>query len=372
MTIFIQPDDVLFFRDARPFSAGEQGRATSIFPPTPQTLQGVLRALRLGQESAVSVGGTWTKELRNEIGMGSGGGDLHLLGPQVARWEGNTLTRYYPQPQDLIWYHEGYRLLEPKQRLVANWPEIEGVSLQPLYPKGGEATPEKSTVGWLTQEQFASYLRGNVPESKEKVTSNSDLFATEPRLGIKIDAETHATEEGKLYQSEYIRCQENVGLLVNAKGLTLKRCGPLAVGGEARAGYYQTLPQPFHPDCLPKMLPPLSETGKTRFKLYLATPALFAHGWYPDWITKSGNWNGIRPELVAAALGRSVPITSRGVSSHQGPRPLRRAVPAGSVYYFEASRQSWETIVENFHAKCLADDPEDRQIGFGLSYIGVW
>jgi CRISPR-associated protein Cmr3 len=44
MQIFIEPSDVLLFRDGRPFSAGEGHRARSIFPPTPNTMQGVIRS----------------------------------------------------------------------------------------------------------------------------------------------------------------------------------------------------------------------------------------------------------------------------------------------------------------------------------------
>ncbi|MBL8152360.1 MAG: CRISPR-associated protein Cmr3, partial [Blastocatellia bacterium] len=40
MNLFIEPSDVWLFRDARPFAAGEQSRATSLFPPTPRTIQG--------------------------------------------------------------------------------------------------------------------------------------------------------------------------------------------------------------------------------------------------------------------------------------------------------------------------------------------
>jgi CRISPR-associated protein Cmr3 len=44
MRIFIEPVEPLLFRTGRPFVAGEYNFAASLFPPTPETLQGALRA----------------------------------------------------------------------------------------------------------------------------------------------------------------------------------------------------------------------------------------------------------------------------------------------------------------------------------------
>src|SRR5437899_7108941 len=44
MRIFLEPTESLLFRTGRPFDAGENGYAESIFPPTPETLQGAIRA----------------------------------------------------------------------------------------------------------------------------------------------------------------------------------------------------------------------------------------------------------------------------------------------------------------------------------------
>lgn len=46
---FIEADDVLMFRDGRPFTAGESHVIQSLFPPSPLTLQGALRSYILNQ-----------------------------------------------------------------------------------------------------------------------------------------------------------------------------------------------------------------------------------------------------------------------------------------------------------------------------------
>src|SRR6266496_5802779 len=44
MRIFIEPTEPLLFRTGRSFTAGENNFAESIFPPTPETMQGAVRA----------------------------------------------------------------------------------------------------------------------------------------------------------------------------------------------------------------------------------------------------------------------------------------------------------------------------------------
>src|SRR5690348_5017352 len=44
MRIFLEPTEPLLFRTGRSFDAGESGFAETLFPPTPETLQGAIRA----------------------------------------------------------------------------------------------------------------------------------------------------------------------------------------------------------------------------------------------------------------------------------------------------------------------------------------
>ncbi len=45
MRIFIEPTEPLLFRRGHAFDAGESNFADSMFPPTPETLQGAIRAM---------------------------------------------------------------------------------------------------------------------------------------------------------------------------------------------------------------------------------------------------------------------------------------------------------------------------------------
>jgi CRISPR-associated protein Cmr3 len=44
MQLFLEALDVWLFRDGRPFDAGSDHRARSLFPPYPTVIQGVIRS----------------------------------------------------------------------------------------------------------------------------------------------------------------------------------------------------------------------------------------------------------------------------------------------------------------------------------------
>ena len=107
------------------------------------------------------------------------------------------------------------------------------------------------------------------------------------------------------------------------------------------------------------------------FKIYLATPAIFENGWFPKWLNKvsfEGEYNGIKLKLVPCVIGRPLAIGGWDVVQNK-PKPLRKAVPEVSIYYFKILNNSdKENIKDVFHLKNISDiNPEE---GFGLSLVG--
>lgn len=373
MNIFIEPCDVWLFRDGRPFAPNERGRAVSLFPPTPQTVQGVIRSARIAQESSASFTNqsTWPAE----VGTPDNFGNLQLRGPLVARRRSNGgVQRFFPLPMDVTKLKsplpdgrdsETWHILAPRPApdLETNWHHRD---LQPLLPPPGE--PMKFDLVWLDESALAAYLRSTAP-TDDTVTKTDCLFSHEPRLGVQVDSRPKRPVEGMLYQVEYVRPEADVGLLVEVEGVTLPRSGLLQLGGEARAGRYETVMTgvTLSPDgCLTDGDKPL------RFKAYFATPALFGHGWLPDPInpgTLHGNWRGIDLKLIAAAIGKPQAIGGRDIARGDSQRAIRRAVPAGSVYFFETNADA-NDVFAAFNGQCVSD--VDARIGFGLCYAGGW
>jgi CRISPR-associated protein Cmr3 len=110
-----------------------------------------------------------------------------------------------------------------------------------------------------------------------------------------------------------------------------------------------------------------------RFKLYFATPAISANGWLPCWLdvqSLRGQWDNVDVQLIAAAVGKPQAIGGRDLARNSH-RYIRRAVPAGSVYFFETGASDDEVLAA-FDGQCVSDLETDARIGFGLCYVGGW
>jgi CRISPR-associated protein Cmr3 len=118
-------------------------------------------------------------------------------------------------------------------------------------------------------------------------------------------------------------------------------------------------------------------TEITRLRMILATPAIFGNGWMPGWIDKE-TLKGRPPlcrnlevRLISAVTGRWAPISGWSYEAgHHGPKPLRRMVPAGSVYFFEVEKQKFDWRDLWLHSVC--DEEQDRNDGFGTTLWGTW
>lgn len=361
MRLIIEPVDVWLFRDGRPFAAGEDHWASSLFPPTPFTMQGVIRSkILLDSEADLAdyVHNPTAYTVSQQIGgPGLGYGQLQLDGPYLARRENGTWVRYYPLPADLVREKDGgpYRCLEVASRILsANWP-VQGLCPLDLP---ADLTDAEQASGWIHEEALAAYLEKGEPPHPNRVLPHRAFFQTEGRFNVKVKRAHHRPERQFLAEVGFVRTRPNVGLDVEVSGVVAWQPskGFLGIGGEARAGYYQVLGTPARPFVTPAPLP-------ARFKLYLATPAWLAQGWQPaDW---SQWFTGGSVRLIAAAVRRAQRIGGWDIATKQQ-KPMRAYVPAGSVYFFECDG---EVI---YKGKPVTDAPDEGQIGLGQAFIGVW
>ncbi|HXH11956.1 MAG TPA: type III-B CRISPR module-associated protein Cmr3, partial [Alphaproteobacteria bacterium] len=192
----------------------------------------------------------------------------------------------------------------------------------------------------------------------------------EERIGIGLEAGRRAAQEGRIYAAQFLRLQKDHGFVVYVEGLN--GIGPqgdfMALGGEGRAARLERL-EATAPDLGD---PPRSLMKHGRFKLYLTTPALFSRGWLPSWLTPptfTGLRNGLRLRLVAAAVGRPIPLSGFDMALSQ-PKPMRRAVPAGSVYFFELEDGDPQLAYRAFYFQSISE--LSHEAGFGITLVGGW
>ncbi len=316
MHLFLSAVDVWLFRDGRPFDAFSDHRAESCFPPYPSVVQGVIRSHHLVVKK---VDLNDEAQIKAAVGTADDYKTLLMRGPFVAGYENGRLTRYLPIPADVVPQNGQFRPLQ----LVKPGPEIITSAPTPmlLMPPAGE--PQKSSPGeWATEAEMIKCLKGESFEA----TPAAKLFTRETRLGIGRDDRRRTSNEGALYEVEFIRPAKNIGLYVEVDRYDgWPKDGLLRIGGEGRAARFEEVqnapdwPQPPNP--LPQC-----------FKLFLATPACFDGGWRPK------NWGDFFEgdvRLLAAALNRGESLGGFDWAKNEH-KPARRFVPAGSVYYFES------------------------------------
>ncbi|MBL8152081.1 MAG: type III-B CRISPR module-associated protein Cmr3, partial [Blastocatellia bacterium] len=304
----------------------------------------------------------WSQNLKHEIGQPDNFGTLRLRGPILAKRNGTNqpIQKLFPLPQDLVEFQNGWQILTPQIKKVwqMNW---KG-KLQPLLPPL-ESEPKKFETG-------LAYLQNNV--NNLKLCKAKHLFEREARFGVRLDSKIKCSKESYFYQIEFVRLHDGVGLLLEANGLSLNPSGLLQLGGESRAAHYELVK-----DSLDLAKDNRLKNQSLRFKIYFAAPTIFKQGWLPQSIKLQaddnyiGNWQGIEVKLVAAALGKIQSIGGRDISQRDKQRLIQRAVPAGSVYFFEVlDGSSSEKVFKAFDSKCVSD--VDSEIGFGFCYIGEW
>ena len=403
MWLFIEATDVWLFRDGRPFDAGSDHRAASIFPPEPTTIQGAIRskllALYDADFTAYAAGGGVSDEVVKQIGaaVAPQKGTMRLRGPFLARRlndDDRQIMPYFPTPADLLQINTDKRRLlvplkpEPAPAFSSNWPD-ETPGLRPCtYDEAlaGDDDPGGSRT-WISAVGFDAYLNGKIStnnflpsaglsrearqawiqEAEAKLNAAGELghvhlksagafFGSEYRLGIGIDGEHKRPSDGKLYTAAFIRPRQNVGLLVEVTGLDEDKwpsTGVLSLGGERKAARYTRIEKPLH-------WPSNVTDGN---KLVFVTPTYFDDGWLPK------NWGSYftNADLTAALVGRAKQIGGWNMAGNR-PKPMRRYVPETAVYFFARPLQSKNNTGTANGAIC--DDEDAGRIGFGVTFIG--
>ena len=400
MWLFIKPLDVLFFRDGRSFTAGETSQARSLFPPSAYTLLGAIRSRILAEVLPARMTirefllkselDEKLKKLREAIGSAVSYGQLEVKGPFLATKGDRGLSLFFPPPLDLS-QRQGIilrpiNMRERLSRIKYCGAAKENTDLFPLWATE-TAKPLEDKKVMVTSNWLVSYLTG-APRAVVKDYSLREMWEEEVRIGIKLNAQRGTAEEGMLYMAEFIRLkskESQAGLLLEINEVIkdwLPERGVLALGGEGRAADYEVIEE--RSSGISELLNQIDQTGEKiketgRFKLYLATPAIFGQGeqlgWLPDFVnpnTLEGDIDGVKFRLVAAAIGKPIAIGGWDLL-HERPKDMLKAVPAGSVYFFELvnSPQPIDKLFQQFHFKSLQLSPL-REIGFGISLVGTW
>jgi CRISPR-associated protein Cmr3 len=370
------PEDVLFFRDGKPSSIGDDHYLRSIFPPYPSTLYGLVRTQRLLEEgcdlSAVSQ--AWwmslSADLRGQIGEWNGHGSLRLRGPwlvQESRSGASQDAAYailLPAPDDLRVFTapaevpsgspkvtKAVRLLTEPARdgrawshnlaAMARWTCDNGE----WHPYDDEADPEPPHGWFLTMRGVESWIAGLVPAAEDFVDS-STLWSVETRTGVGLQKTQRMSMDRMLYTFGFIRLNRGISIGFELTGGSLQPDRHVRLGGENRLALLQDGPS------LTSKLESLGEGEKDDGVFALITPGIYGN---PD---LSDNGSLPDAQVSAAVVSETVRVGGWDLARH-GPKKLWRAVPAGSVFYIDGAP------IKQLHSLS-----EQAYEGFGLMLRG--
>lgn len=234
------------------------------------------------------------------------------------------------------------------------------------------------------------------------------------RIHAAIDGNSLLARDRALYASNALEFASPAGQARNEQGLCVWVHAPTdtlagfdgldlrhgRVGADGRsATYIETCEPPLDSDCPVALKQRLDAVKKgDRVRLLLATPAHYLrNGWYPDGLRPVGpkpddhlegelvGLPGWRFRLAAATVGRWLSDAGWAMNGSNGPqnngeapgigepaahaRPLRRLVPAGSVYWLDVLEVGSTSLADRWlQSTCRAEAARD---GYGLGLFGL-
>jgi CRISPR-associated protein Cmr3 len=194
----------------------------------------------------------------------------------------------------------------------------------------------------------------------------SELCADEMRTGLGLEAGDRRSEDHMLYTYGFVRMRVGVGLGFEVRGTRLTAGGRVRLGGEGRTCRLEA-GRPF-----PAVTPETAASPDGCFRVALATPALSEAGGYPPGFspaTRLGSMGGRRLRLVGAVMGGFILAGGWDVARGRA-KPLRRALPPGSVFLFEDREAGAAAALDGINVSDFRSESLALQ-GFGLVMAGA-
>ncbi len=227
---YFKPSDTLYFKGAEPMAIGVDHEASSVFPPSLQTLTGSLRTAILMQNE-LSVQDYYNGKIDDKflaiLGPSDGVAGFQVSGPLL----NDGKQKYIPAPYNWYYDKDSGDSIIVAENITGTYPfKTSGKNI--LWAKKGEPLGGK----WIPVSVLSS-LR----VKKEDIKSLDCFFEYESRTGIALDySKSKRVKNGHIYTADHIRlktdCQlcwaVDVSLPIDSKGI-------LFLGGEKRLGAYE-------------------------------------------------------------------------------------------------------------------------------------
>jgi CRISPR-associated protein Cmr3 len=394
MSVVVQvtPHDPLVARDGRPFGAGQGNRMRGLPWPLPSVVAGSFRTALV------------------KAGSGDFSGDIPQRLMQIAVagvFPVHDRKLYLPAPNDAVAEpNENGKGIKFLHRVVPHaitgGCDLPESGLQPVMlsqSEAGEDFKPAEVPAWWPVGKYAEWLLGN------DVCFDSSFLRSplqEARDHVCLDAERGAAAEGQIFATAGLnvtrlprfdfdgsrRLHERPAEITLSGRITIPGSETALtigqqfgiwhpLGGERRMVHWQQeVEETTGWNCPAGIRSTLATATKVR--MVLVTPAVFKDGWKPGWLTNGleGELTGIKLKLVGVSNGRWKAVSGWSLADtkdqRRGPKPIRRMVPAGSVYFFEVEKPGDAAPLVDLWLQSVSDDEQERRDGFGLAAWGIW
>lgn len=370
----LNPTAPLVFRSGKPFGSSSQDGSRF---PWPSAIAGALRTAWMRDQGDVNF-----QRAQESLELAAAG--PFLVGPE------NCL--YVPKPADALVLRDEdakdtTQALQIHRMRPGKFADGCGSTLpQGLCPVVVPTDPvgkPQSTASFWRLDQLLAWDSGQPfpMDQLEPAAEPAPFRHRQISTHVQIDRKTGASKEGQLFQIEGLdfgRARNidssgfSAGFSSEQWALGARFSAPLGdglihLGGERRGVWLQS-----SVDHLFAMPPALAQAVSTApgVALTFCTPALFSQGWKPGWLDNAlcGEFpgiSGLRLRLVACALERWQGISGWDLARQQ-PKPARKAVAAGSTYWFEIlERPTDAQWPQALWLASLSDATQDRRDGWG-------
>jgi CRISPR-associated protein Cmr3 len=379
ITWLIEPHDPLIVRDGRPFDSSPGARAHTLPFPFPATVAGAIR-----HKAGLTTAGTFNPSLIAHVQqIDCQGPILVALKPQ-----GTEISDWYaPAPADtLLFDQEPTHLLEQPvivRQLVPNPtldPTLSNLDnhLMLMSQRGNPTIGKPSQRAprfwsWQALEQWLT--RPSDPWSIHPNQLGLGNLPIDTRTHVSIERASQTAAEGRLFQTSglvFEAWEQRLALVAwtskTAQAFPHFTQGHAAFGGERRLAHWRTISWSL-PPCPAAIRQAILRHQRCRIQLL--TPACFTDGLLPNQLPTLGN---TAPIIRAVVNTRYQVISGWDLESNR-PRPTRRLVPAGSVYFVElptTDQAAITTWIDTVWGQAISDTQLDRHDGFGIAMLGSW
>ena len=397
----LKPQDVLFFRDGKPFGT-DASFAETIFPPNPPSLMGSLRALIIdtlggyeefknGKIKLLDPIGTFVED--KEVGDENKKKKIFSQrdGLKIKRiYISKKKTVYFPAPSDVGYIEVGNeKILKPFKWIERDKLPFSGKEeFDYIIYNNSEFEIEPLKSKYMASDIMKEYLLGRVPHTQRKcsLVDESEFYENEEQIKNRLERDKKVTRnEGGIFMYKVKRMKEGVEINVEfeTKEVDGKRIPIddviekikeysskfITLGGEGRVAEYELKKDDGFLNCGISFdeFKKVYDSSTDVLKLVLITPSIVERK-FPKELENHFEIKGISSKGIVSIGGWD---TSRKL-----PKTMYKAYLAGTVFLVEPKKEFNEDFYNEVLNTNFSDDFSDDIYlkpfeGFGAVLIGV-